>query len=162
MALRTIRIEGDRILSKPCREVKEITERETALIEDMKETMYASMGVGLAAPQVGILKCIAVVDVGEGPIELINPVIRKTDGEQTGEEGCLSVPGKVGTVTRPEHVVVDAVDRDMQPVTYEAEGLLARAMCHEIDHLHGVLYTSIAQGPLRDTRDDDDAEEEEA
>ncbi len=160
MALRTIRQEGDRILGKSCRTVEKLTEKEQALIDDMLETMYEANGVGLAAPQVGILKRIVVIDIGEGPIILINPVIRESDGEQTGDEGCLSVPGMVGTVTRPNHVVVDALDREMQPVTYEGTELLARAFCHEIDHLNGHLFTEIAQGPLREMSAATEPEEE--
>ena len=160
MALRTIRQEGDRILGKSCRTVEKITDKERTLIEDMLETMYEANGVGLAAPQVGILKRIVVIDIGEGPIVLINPVIRESDGEQTGDEGCLSVPGMVGTVTRPNHVIVDAQDLDLQPVTFEGTELLARAFCHEIDHLNGHLFTELAQGPLREVSYADDDEED--
>ncbi len=161
MAQRTIRTEGDRILTKPARTVEKITEKEIQLLDDMLETMYAAQGVGLAAPQVGVLRRIAVIDVGEGPIELINPEIVGEEGEQTGDEGCLSVPGMVGTVTRPLKVKVTATGRDGEPFTIEGEGLLARALCHEIDHLYGRLYTTIAQGPLRSAEAAVDEEEEE-
>ena len=141
MALRTIRTEGDPVLSKKCRPVEEITPRIRELITDMLETMYDACGVGLAAPQVGILKRIVVIDVGEGPIILINPEIVESSGEQTGEEGCLSVPGMSGQVTRPNYVKVKALDMDMKEAEYEGEELLARAFCHEIDHLSGHLFT---------------------
>ena len=153
MALRNIRTEGDEVLTRKCREVKEMTPRLKELVNDMLETMYDAEGVGLAAPQVGVLRRIVVIDVGEGPIVLVNPVITAQDGEQTGAEGCLSVPGKAGQVTRPNHVVVRAVDADMQPV--------ARALCHELDHLDGVMYTSKVEGELYDTTEEE-AEEEEA
>ena len=146
MAVREIRTEGDAVLGKVCKEVTTMTPRTQILIEDMIDTMYEAMGVGLAAPQVGILKRIVVIDVGDGPIVLINPVILETDGEQTGDEGCLSVPGKSGQVTRPNYVKVKALDENMEEVIYEGEGLLARAFCHEIDHLDGVLFIDRAIG----------------
>ena len=130
MALRQIRIQGDAVLEKKCREITEMTPRIKELIEDMLDTMYDACGVGLAGPQVGVLKRLCVIDVGEGPIVLINPVILSTDGEQTGDEGCLSLPGKAGQVTRPNHVVVRALDENMQERELEGEGLLARAFCH--------------------------------
>jgi pept_deformyl: peptide deformylase len=120
------------------------------LIDDMFDTMYDAMGVGLAAPQVGVLKRIVTIDVGEGPILLINPEIIETSGEQTGEEGCLSVPGKSGVVTRPNYVKVRAFDEDMKEIVLEGEGLLARAFCHEIDHLDGHLYVEKVEGELED------------
>ena len=150
MALREIRVMGDDILRKPCKEVTKMTDRTKELIGDMIETMYDSMGVGLAAPQVGILKRIVVIDVGDGPIILINPVIIETSGEQTGEEGCLSVPGKWGIVTRPNVVKVRALDADMNEFEMEGEGLLARAFCHELDHLDGGLYVDHVEGELHD------------
>lgn len=164
MALREIRLEGDPVLTKECRPVKVITERQKILIEDMLETMYDADGVGLAAPQVGVLRRICVVDVGDehGPYILINPKIISKEGEQTGQEGCLSVPGKAGTVTRPMKVTVEAQDLDMNVQTYEGEGLLARAFCHEIDHLDGHMYTEIAEGPLYEVgpeEEDEDSEE---
>lgn len=150
MALRTIRQMGDEVLTKKCREIKEVTPRIKELIEDMLETMYEANGVGLAAPQVGILKRLVVIDVGEGPIVLINPVIVETDGSQTGEEGCLSLPGKSGVVTRPNYVKVRAYDEDMQQYEIEGTELLARAFCHEIDHLDGHMYVEKVEGELHD------------
>ncbi len=132
-----------------------MTPRLETLIDDMLETMYDADGVGLAAPQVGVLKQLVVIDVSEGadqPIVLINPEIIETSGEQTGDEGCLSVPGKAGKVTRPNYVKVKALDRNMQPVELEGTELLARAMCHEIDHLLGVLYVEKVEGELHDNR----------
>lgn len=151
MALRKIREMGDPVLNKKCREVKEITDNVKVLIEDMLDTMYEAQGVGLAAPQVGILKRIVVIDVTEErdePIILINPEIIEEDGTQTGEEGCLSVPGMSGIVTRPSHVKVRAFDENMQEYEIEGEGLLARAFCHEIDHLDGHLYVERAEGGI--------------
>ncbi len=163
MALRTIRIAGDPVLEKKCREVKEMTPRLQELIDDMFETMYDANGVGLAAPQVGVLKRIVVIDcTGEDPICMINPKVIEQDGQQTGEEGCLSVPGKAGIVTRPQHVKVDCYDRDMNHVILEGEDLLARAMCHEIDHLDGKMYMDLAEGGIHDVSYDYDEEEEEA
>ena len=151
MALRTIRVEGDPVLTKKSRPVEEMTPKISELITDMLDTMYDAMGVGLAAPQVGILKRIVVIDVGEGPIVLINPEIIETSGEQTGEEGCLSVPGKWGIVTRPNHVKVRALDENMEEYEIEGEELLARAFCHEIDHLGGHLYVEKVEGELHDS-----------
>lgn len=160
MALRTIRTEGDSVLSKKARPVTEMTPRIRELIVDMLDTMYDAMGVGLAAPQVGILKRIVTIDVGEGPIVLINPEIIETSGEQTGEEGCLSVPGMSGVVTRPNYVKVKALDINMEEVVYEGTELLARAFCHETDHLDGKMYTELVEGELHHvTYDDDDYEE---
>ncbi len=162
MALRQIRVDGDEILTKKCREVKEMAPRLKELVEDMLETMYEAQGVGLAAPQVGVLRRIVVIDVGEGPIVLVNPKIVAQDGEQEGSEGCLSVPGKAGLVVRPNHVVAEGFDENMNPVTVEGEELLARAICHELDHLDGVMYTSRVQGELYDTTEEDyEVEEEE-
>ena len=143
MAIRKIREMGDDVLTKVCKEVEKVTPRTKVLIDDMFDTMYDAMGVGLAAPQVGVLKRIVTIDVGEGPILLINPEIIETSGEQTGEEGCLSVPGKSGVVTRPNYVKVRAFDEDMKEIVLEGEGLLARAFCHEIDHLDGHLYVAV-------------------
>lgn len=148
MALRTIRVEGDPVLTKISRPVDKMTPRIHDLITDMLDTMYEAMGVGLAAPQVGILKRIVVIDVGDGPIILINPEIIEKSGEQTGDEGCLSVPGMSGQVTRPDHVKVKALNEDMEEVVYEGEGLLARAFCHELDHLDGHMYTELVEGEL--------------
>ena len=158
MALRTIRVEGDSVLTKISRPVEKMTPRTHDLIEDMLDTMYDAMGVGLAAPQVGILKRIVVIDVGEGPIVLINPEILETSGAQTGDEGCLSVPGMAGQVTRPNYVKVKALDEDMNEVDYEGEGLLARAFCHELDHLDGHMYTELVEGELHHVSYDDDEE----
>ncbi len=156
MALRQIRIQGDAVLQKKCREVAEMTPRVKELIGDMLDTMYDAKGVGLAAPQVGVLKRICVVDIGDGPIVMINPAILESDGEQTGDEGCLSLPGKAGTVTRPNHVVVKARDESMEEREIEATELLARAICHEIDHLDGHMYTELVEGPLRDVEYEED------
>ncbi len=161
MAIRNIREVGDKVLTKVSKEVKEVDNKILTLIKDMLDTMYDASGVGLAAPQVGILKRIIVIDVspeGEEPIVLINPVILEADGTQTGDEGCLSVPGKVGTVTRPNHVKVKAFNEKMEEIIVEGTELLARALCHEIDHLNGVLYTEIAEGELRSTYSTDDEE----
>lgn len=150
MAIRTIRELGDDVLTKTCKEVTKMTIRTKILINDMLDTMYEAGGVGLAAPQVGILKRIVVIDVGDGPIVLINPEIIESSGEQTGDEGCLSVPGKAGMVTRPNYVKVKALTEDMEEVILEGEELLARAFCHEIDHLEGKLYVELAEGGLHD------------
>ena len=158
MAIREVRKIGDEILGKQCKEVKKMTIRTKILIGDMLDTMYEKMGVGLAAPQVGILKRIVVIDVGEGPIVLINPEIIETSGEQTGEEGCLSVPGKWGIVTRPNYVKVRALNEEMEEFEIEGEGLLARAFCHEIDHLDGHMYTELVEGELHQVSYDEDEE----
>jgi len=150
MALREIRVEGDPVLTKVCKEVKEVTPRIKDLIDDMIETMYEANGVGLAAPQVGILKRIVVIDVGEGPIVMINPRIVAQDGEQTGDEGCLSVPGKAGCVTRPNYVMARFLNEEMVECEVEGEELLARAICHELDHLEGHLYVEKVEGGLHD------------
>ena len=161
MALRNIRIMGDKVLEKVCRPVDAVTPRIRELGGDMLETMYDAYGVGLAAPQVGILKRIVVIDVdGEHPHILINPEILEASGEQTGDEGCLSLPGKSGTVTRPNYVKVRAFDLDMNQFELEGEGLLARAICHECDHLDGILYTSHVEGELRDNAALEDEDEE--
>ena len=150
MAIRVIRTEEDPVLRKISRPVKEVTPKIVTLIDDMLDTMYEAMGVGLAAPQVGILKRIVVIDIGEGPIILINPEILETSGEQTGDEGCLSVPGMAGQVTRPNYVKVKAMDEDMNEVIYEGTELLARAFCHEIDHLAGHMYVERVEDGLHD------------
>ena len=153
MALRTIRELGDAVLTKKCKEVVTMTPRLETLINDMLDTMYDAEGVGLAAPQVGILKRVCVVDTYDeedenAPYILINPVIVKSDGEQTDYEGCLSYPGMSGKVTRANHVVVKALDIDMNPYEVEAEGLLARAFQHEIDHLDGIMYVEKVEGDV--------------
>lgn len=159
MALRQIRTQGDDILAKECRKVEKMTPKIRELIDDMFDTMYEAYGVGLAAPQVGILKQIVVIDTtGENPIVLINPEIIETSGSQTGEEGCLSVPGMSGVVTRPNYVKVKAFDEDMQEFILEGEELLARAICHETDHLHGRLYTELVEGELHRTNYEEDEE----
>lgn len=140
MAIRTIRISTDEVLRKKCKVVKEITPNLPTLLDDMADTMYEANGVGLAAPQVGILKRVVVIDIGEGLLELINPEILETSGSQTDDEGCLSVPGKYAPVERPNYVKVKAMDRDGNEFIIEGEGLMARALCHEIDHLDGILY----------------------
>ena len=151
MAIRRIREMGDEVLTKVCKEVRQMTPRTQMLIEDMLDTMYEAMGVGLAAPQVGILKRIVVIDIGEGPVVMINPEIVETSGEQTGEEGCLSVPGKSGIVTRPDYVKAVALNEDMEEYVIEGEGLMARAICHELEHLEGHLYVEKVEGELHST-----------
>ncbi len=157
MALRTIRTQGDEVLTKVCRPVERMTPRIEMLIGDMLDTMYHEDGVGLAAPQVGVLRRVAVVDVGDGPIVLINPVVVETSGSQTGDEGCLSLPGKAGTVTRPNYAKIRAMDSDMKEREVEGTELLARALLHEIDHLDGHMYTEIVEGPLHDVVPDEEA-----
>jgi peptide deformylase len=156
MALRNVRKLGDEILTKTSKEVTKITPRIAELIEDMFDTMYEADGVGLAAPQVGILKRIVVIDCGD-PYVLINPVILETSGEQTGSEGCLSVPGKYGIVTRPNYAKVKALNENMEEYIIEGTELLARCLCHEIDHLDGVMYVDKIEGKLMDV----EVEEEE-
>jgi peptide deformylase len=161
MAIRNIREMGDSVLTKPCKEIKEVDKKLEILIEDMLDTMYDANGVGLAAPQVGILKRLVVIDVseeGNEPMILINPVILETDGEQIGDEGCLSIPGKVGTVSRPNYAKVKAYNRKMEEITVEGTELLARALCHEIDHLDGILYTEKAIGELRSTMETEEVQ----
>ena len=163
MAIRKIREMGDPILEKTCKEVKEITPRIRELIEDMLDTMYEANGVGLAAPQVGILKRIVVIDVtGEDPYVMINPKILETSGEQSGPEGCLSIPGKSGIVSRPNYVKATALDVNMRPFEIEGEELLARAICHELDHLDGHLYVEKVIGELHDVVQPEAQEDEEA
>ncbi|KAB1440707.1 peptide deformylase [Candidatus Galacturonibacter soehngenii] len=156
MAIRKIRVMGDDCLRKKCREVTEMTPRIKELIDDMFDTMYEAYGVGLAAPQVGVLKRIVVIDTDDNPIVLINPVILETSGEQTGDEGCLSVPGKAGIVTRPNYVKVKALDINMKEFELEGTELLARAICHECDHLDGVMYVDIVEGDLHDVTADEE------
>lgn len=140
MAIRNIVKQGDPILRKVCRSVLNFDEKLAVLLDDMIETMYDADGCGLAGPQVGMLKRVCVIDVGEGPIELVNPVIEKEEGEQFESEGCLSLPGQSGVTKRPARVTVHAQNRNGESVKVVGEGLLARALCHEIDHLNGVLY----------------------
>ena len=164
MALRNVRLDGDPVLNKVCRPVEKITPRIETLIDDMFETMYDQEGVGLAAPQVGVLRRLFIVDVGEenedgeldqgdNPYVFINPELLESEGEQIAAEGCLSLPGKVGQVARPERIVVKAFDRNMEEFTLEATDLLARAICHEMDHLEGHMYTEFVQGPLEDVEE---------
>lgn len=159
MALRNIRVKGDEVLGKVCREVTNMNDHTLELIEDMLDTMYEANGVGLAAPQVGVLKRIVVIDVsenGDEPIILINPRITERSGEQTGNEGCLSVPGKAGVVTRPMDVKCVALNEKMEPIEIEGHELLARAICHELDHLDGILYTEKVEGDLLDVEPQED------
>ena len=159
MAIRKIREIGDPVLNKRCKEVTEITPRVQDLIDDMFETLYEAEGVGLAAPQVGILKRIVVIDVtGEDPILLINPKLLESSGEQTGYEGCLSVPGKTGQVTRPNYVKAVALDVNMKEFELEGTELLARAICHEVEHLDGHLYVEKVEGGLKDVEEIEDEE----
>lgn len=155
MALRNIVQEPNETLRKNCRKVEKITERILQLLDDMKETLAKADGVGLAAPQVGVLRRVVIIDVGEGPMELINPEILETSGEQTGEEGCLSVSGRWGVVTRPNYVKVKAMDRQGNERIYEGEGLLARAFCHEIDHLDGRLFIDIMTQEITEDADEE-------
>ena len=162
MAIRNIREDGDEVLRKVCKPVEVMTERLSTLIDDMFETMYEANGVGLAAPQVGVLRRIVVIDVmDDNPLVLVNPEIIEKDGEQIGPEGCLSLTGLQGDVARPEHVVCKALDRDMKEITVEGEGLLARAICHELDHLDGILYKDLAIDGLYKVEPIDPEEEEE-
>lgn len=156
MALRTIRLQGDVVLNKVCREVKEITPKIQVLIEDMLDTMYEAGGVGLAAPQVGVLRRIVTIDIGDGPLIMVNPRLIFSDGEQTDGEGCLSLPGKAGKVTRPNHVIARAFDENMEEFEIEATELLARAICHELDHLEGHMYTELVEGDLYDVVDEEE------
>ena len=152
MAIRSIRTIGDEVLKKECKAVTEVTDHTLELIEDMFDTMYSAGGVGLAAPQVGIRKQIVVIDVEDGnQYVLINPVIEEMSGSQTGQEGCLSVPGKCGQVTRAEHVKAQALNENMEEYEIEADGLLARCILHECDHLDGKLYVDLVEGELQDT-----------
>lgn len=150
MAIRQIRVLGDPILTKKCKEVKVIDEKLVELADDMLETMYEANGVGLAAPQVGILKRMVVIDVGDGPIVMINPRIIESSGSQTGDEGCLSYPGKAGTVTRPNYVKAVFTAEDGEEYEIEGEELLARAICHELDHLDGHMYVEKVEGNVHD------------
>ncbi len=159
MGIRQIRELGDDILRKKCKPVTSMSLRTKILINDMLDTMYEANGVGLAAPQVGVLKRLVIVDVGEGPIIMLNPEIIHTEGEQTGHEGCLSVPGKMGTVTRPNAVTVRFQDPEMNWQEITGTELLARAFCHEIDHLDGIVYVDKVEGELLDAVYDEDDEE---
>ena len=165
MAIRKLRFQGDEILTKECKELKNVSVRTKILIKDMFETMYDAYGVGLAAPQVGILRQVCVIDIGDeenrDPHVFINPVITYEEGEQTGDEGCLSLPGQYGAVTRPMKVKVRAYDIDMNEFELEAEGLLARAICHETDHLHGKMFTELVEGDLHGPEEPGEEEKED-
>jgi peptide deformylase len=145
MAIRNIRKDGDEILRKKSRPVEEINDKILILLKDMADTMYDAEGAGLAAPQVGVLKRVVVIDIGDGLMQLINPEIKTQTGTQTTIEGCLSIPGMWGEVERPSHVVVEAQDPSGKKITVEGEGFLAQALCHEIDHLDGILYKDKAK-----------------
>ena len=160
MAILNILTSEDETLRKVCRPVDKITPRVLTLLDDMRETMYRANGVGLAAPQVGILRRIVVIDVGDGVIELINPEIVQVEGSQVGREGCLSVPDECGIVERPMIVTVKATDRNGEPFVIRGEELLARAFCHELDHLDGKLYTDIAQRMLTPEEMEEDEDDE--
>ena len=160
MALRTIRLIGDDILKKKSREVENIDDRIRMILNDMADTMYAANGLGLAAVQVGILRRLVVIDVGEGLIKLVNPVITYKEGEETDIEGCLSLPGYQGQVKRPALVRMNALNENGEKINIEATGLLKKAICHELDHLDGIVYTDIAESivdisDLEDTQEDD-------
>ena len=161
MAIRKIVTLGGEDLRKVCRRQEKFDLHLHRLLKDMADTMYQAEGVGLAAPQVGVIRRVVVIDVGDGLVELINPEITDREGSQTGREGCLSLPGRAGIVTRPERVHVRAQDRHGKPVEYDAEGLFARAVCHELDHLDGILYIDNMDRELtQEEIDRDDAEEE--
>ena len=159
MGIRQIRELGDDILRKKSKPVTQMTLRTKILIHDMLDTLYDAEGVGLAAPQVGVLKRLVIVDVGDGPIIMLNPEIIAVDGEQTGYEGCLSVPGKMGTVTRPNVVTVRYQDENMEWQEVTGTELKARAFCHEIDHLDGIVYVDKVEGDLLENTCEDDEEE---
>ena len=159
MAIRNVRTLGDEVLGKKAREVKEMTPRLRQLIDDMFETMYEYQGVGLAAPQVGILRQIVVIDTEEdSPIVMVNPRILEQSGSQSGNEGCLSVPGKAGVVTRPNYVKAEAYDENMERFEIEATDLLARAICHEVDQLDGIMYVDKVEGDLFDVEQEEEEE----
>lgn len=158
MALRNIRVNEDPILRKTSKPVTEVTDRIKELAADMLETMYEADGVGLAAVQVGVLKRVVTIDIGDGPHILINPEILETSGSQTGQEGCLSIPGKAGIVTRPNYAKVKAYDLDMKEFILEGEELMARAIIHEVSHLDGDLYIDHVEGQLFSTVSDEDEE----
>lgn len=154
MAIRNVVLEGDEILRKQCREVSEVTDRIKMTMEDMLETMRSQFGVGIAAPQVGIMRRMFVAEPEPGRVYyMINPVILEESGSQEGDEGCLSIPGKIGTVTRPDYIKIEALDLDGEKKTYEFHDFDARVMCHEYDHLNGVLYIDKAVN-IRDAEDD--------
>ncbi len=149
MALRKIRTGNDPVLRKICKPVNEITKSTLDLLDDMADTMYDADGVGLAAPQVGILRRAVVIDIGNGLVELINPEILETAGLQSGDEGCLSIPGATAEVERPDYAKVKAFNRNGEEIIVEGRGLMARALCHELDHLDGILYIDKAKGEIK-------------
>lgn len=161
MALREIRQYGDEILKKKCRPVREVTPRIRELISDMLETMYDANGVGLAGPQVGVLRRVVVIDIGSGPLVMINPEIVESSGEQTGEEGCLSLPGKSGQVTRPNYVKAHFYNEEMELMEIEGVELMARAICHELEHLEGHMFVEKVEGELHDVEYSDEGGEDE-
>ncbi len=148
MAKREIRLSTDEVLRKVCKPVKEISPHILTLLDDMAETMYDANGVGLAAPQVGVLKRIVIIDIGDGLVEMINPVVVETSGSQIGEEGCLSIPGSSADVERPAYVKVEALNRKGEKIIVEGTDLMAVALCHETDHLEGILYIDKALEPM--------------
>lgn len=156
MALRQIRLREEEILRKKCKEVKVFDDKLKSLLDDMAETMYHHNGCGLAAPQVGILKRAIVIDIGEGLVELVNPVVLKTKGRVKDNEGCLSVPGLAGSVIRPRWAKVAGYTRDGEKTIIEGEDLMARCLCHEVDHLEGVLYTDKLEGELFEVEDEEE------
>ena len=161
MAIREVRTIGDDILGKVCKPVKQADARLMELLEDMFETMYETNGVGIAAPQIGVLKRVVCMDVGDGnQYVMINPEIIELSGEQTGMEGCLSVPGKRGQVTRANYAKVKALNENMEEIIIEGEGLLARCIQHECDHLDGILYVTKVEGELVDKEVEEDEDEE--
>ena len=161
MGLRKILTDKDPALHKVCKPMVNFDDRLHRLLEDMKETLIDSGGVGLAAPQVGILRRVVLVDTGEEILELVNPTLLETDGEQIGPEGCLSVPGKYGLVKRPYYAKVRAQDRDGNWFEAEGEELIARCFCHELDHLDGIIYTEVMERFLTEDELIMDDEEEE-
>ena len=159
MALRNIVKEGDPILTKKCRPVEKFNQRIWDLLDDMVETLADSGGVGLAAPQVGVMRRVCVIDVGDGPIEFINPEIIESEGEQEVQEGCLSCPGEFGIIKRPAHVKARFQDRNGEFCELEGDDLLAQAMCHEFDHLDGIIFKSkvermLTEEELREMREE--------
>lgn len=159
MALRNVVTDGDPILRKKCREVTEVDDRIRGILDDMLETMRFNLGVGIAAPQVGIMRRMFVAEPEEGKVfYMINPKITLSEGEQEGEEGCLSVPGKAGKVKRPQHIVMEGLDYDGNPIVVDAEDFEAVVLCHEYDHLEGILYTDKCTD-LRDINEDPEGEE---
>lgn len=162
MALRNIRLDGDPVLRKKSRKVENIDERILTLLEDMEETMENADGIGLAAPQVGILRRVVVIDIGEGILKIVNPEIIQREGEIIDVEGCLSVPGLAGTVERPEKLVLQYINENSEEMEIEATGLLARAICHEIDHLDGILYIDKVIEYIEDEDQYEDEDDEES